>query len=348
MSRQWLHRAGLLAAITLAFVVLLGDGSLARAIVVHAQQDTPSDTPSDRSPTPDADPTPVASSRLPSHPCVPPAATTSIASPRAEFAPSDPRLFDLDLAINELDALDREISGRQLEIADLIEGIDGLKFERDFLDLNRPARGDVLDAARADARRLAVATYVGMEPLTGLDLLNAETAGELSWNSALLRQQTERLHTVAETYALLAGEADSDVLVLSDEINNETRRLEALNRQLANTQNKVPAAECYISIAQIHATADSEFIERARREPSDEQWRALRRCESTETYNIDNGNTFYGAYQFTWDTWGTVGGSGNPALAPAAEQDARARLLYSRRGDQPWPICGKRLRPPGG
>ena len=78
-------------------------------------------------------------------------------------------------------------------------------------------------------------------------------------------------------------------------------------------------------------------------EPTAEQWRKLRFCESTETYNIDTGNTFYGAYQFTWDTWQTVGGSGNPALAPAAEQDARARLLYAQRGSQPWPICGRFL-----
>ena len=44
-----------------------------------------------------------------------------------------------------------------------------------------------------------------------------------------------------------------------------------------------------------------------------------------------------------WETWGTVGGEGNPADAHPAEQDARARLLFAQRGRQPWPICGRYL-----
>ena len=36
----------------------------------------------------------------------------------------------------------------------------------------------------------------------------------------------------------------------------------------------------------------------------------------------------------------SVGGSGDPAAAPEAEQDYRAALLYSEAGSSPWPICG--------
>jgi len=35
-----------------------------------------------------------------------------------------------------------------------------------------------------------------------------------------------------------------------------------------------------------------------------------------------------------------VGGSGDPAAAPEAEQDYRAALLYAQSGSSPWPVCG--------
>ena len=262
----------------------------------------------------------------------------------AQPAPTDPQLFDLTLAQQELDELEAEITAIQTEIATTLDGIDGLAIELDFITLNGPARAEALQAARTEARQMAVAAYVGIgPPLAGIDLLNAETASDLSWRNAIMRQQAERLQTAAETYAVLAGEVDANVQVISDEINAETRQLEALNRQLARITRDVPRAEWYVEIARIHDFASREFVRTGRAEPTSEQWRQLRFCESTETYNIDTGNTFYGAYQFTWETWGTVGGNGNPALAPAAEQDARARLLYAQRGNQPWPICGRYL-----
>jgi hypothetical protein len=59
-------------------------------------------------------------------------------------------------------------------------------------------------------------------------------------------------------------------------------------------------------------------------------------------YASDTGNGFYGAYQFTLGTWRSVGGSGNPAHASPAEQDARAWALYESRGLQPWPTPARR------
>ena len=42
----------------------------------------------------------------------------------------------------------------------------------------------------------------------------------------------------------------------------------------------------------------------------------------------------------TLETWQAVGGSGNPAAAPEAEQDRRAAALYAQAGSSPWPTCG--------
>lgn len=72
-------------------------------------------------------------------------------------------------------------------------------------------------------------------------------------------------------------------------------------------------------------------------------WAALRRCESGGDYHNKRNARYRGGYQFSYGTWRSVGGTGDPADAPPAEQDARAQLLYQRRGRQPWPVCGRLL-----
>ena len=256
----------------------------------------------------------------------------------------DPALFDLDLAQAELDELIAEADRLRTELGRVLDTIDGLTIERDFIDLNDQGRNERMQESRNRARNMAINAYIGIgPPLSGIVVFDAESANELSYRNGLLRQQAERLQEAARTYARLAGDASASALELGDMINDEERVAEALSRALARTVEQIPYAEWVVSIAEIHRLADESFEQSRRAEPSAEQWRLLRNSASTETYTIDTGNTFYGAYQFTWETWGTVYGDGNPAHAPPAEQDARARLLYARRGSQPWPICGRFL-----
>jgi hypothetical protein len=56
---------------------------------------------------------------------------------------------------------------------------------------------------------------------------------------------------------------------------------------------------------------------------------------------VSPGGQYRGKYQFSYATWRAVGGSGDPAAAPEAEQDQRAAILYQRAGSAPWPVCGK-------
>jgi len=56
---------------------------------------------------------------------------------------------------------------------------------------------------------------------------------------------------------------------------------------------------------------------------------------------VGGGGAFRGKYQFDYGTWARVGGSGDPAAAPEAEQDRRAAMLYARAGASPWPVCGR-------
>jgi hypothetical protein len=64
-------------------------------------------------------------------------------------------------------------------------------------------------------------------------------------------------------------------------------------------------------------------------------------CESGgDPTAVDPSGTYRGKYQFDMGTWASVGGSGDPAAAPEAEQDYRAALLLSQAGSSPWPVCG--------
>jgi hypothetical protein len=72
------------------------------------------------------------------------------------------------------------------------------------------------------------------------------------------------------------------------------------------------------------------------------QLEAIAACESGGNPSaVGGGGAFRGKYQFDYGTWASVGGSGDPAAAPEAEQDARAAALLARSGTSPWPVCGQ-------
>jgi hypothetical protein len=72
-------------------------------------------------------------------------------------------------------------------------------------------------------------------------------------------------------------------------------------------------------------------------------WLELRDCESNNDYAENTGNGYYGAYQFSLDTWTAVGYSGLPSQASPAVQDAAANKLLTRAGWRSWPGCSYRL-----
>ena len=56
---------------------------------------------------------------------------------------------------------------------------------------------------------------------------------------------------------------------------------------------------------------------------------------------IGGGGQYRGAFQMTYSTWASVGGSGDPAAAPLAEQVRRAQILYATAGPGQWPVCSQ-------
>jgi hypothetical protein len=71
------------------------------------------------------------------------------------------------------------------------------------------------------------------------------------------------------------------------------------------------------------------------------QLEAIAACESGGNPRaVSASGAYRGKYQFSTATWAAVGGKGDPAAAPEAEQDKRAAMLYARSGPGQWPVCG--------
>ncbi|HLI53765.1 MAG TPA: transglycosylase family protein [Acidimicrobiales bacterium] len=77
--------------------------------------------------------------------------------------------------------------------------------------------------------------------------------------------------------------------------------------------------------------------------PSPGVWLQLRECESGDDYQANTGNGYYGAYQFSQQTWTDLGLPGRPDLEPPAMQDQAAEELQARYGWGQWPACAAAL-----
>jgi hypothetical protein len=73
-------------------------------------------------------------------------------------------------------------------------------------------------------------------------------------------------------------------------------------------------------------------------------WACIAQHESNGNPSADTGNGFYGGLQFTLQTWQAYGGSGNPANASIAAQEAVAQRVLAAQGWGAWPntsrACG--------
>jgi transglycosylase-like protein len=108
--------------------------------------------------------------------------------------------------------------------------------------------------------------------------------------------------------------------------------LRGLRRELreARRERKLERRERELARREARAPAVSPALE------------AIAACESGgDPTAIGGGGLYRGKYQFDFGTWQSVGGSGDPAQAPEAEQDRRAAILYARAGASPWPVCGR-------
>ena len=225
---------------------------------------------------------------------------------------------ELSLALDERDRLGGELSRLAIEIEEL----------------------------RRSARSLVLTSFVSGGPGSEMRyLLDVEGASDLSRLRHLLNGIAELLDASSERLAELESQADADLFDLVDRIEALRAEVASLEKSLPRLAQQEAEARALLVIADAWDRADAAIAGGPYGFAPREKWEALRSCESTDNYRaISPSGQYRGAYQFDLATWQTVGGTGDPALAPPLEQDARARELYARRGHQPWPVCGRHLR----
>ena len=120
---------------------------------------------------------------------------------------------------------------------------------------------------------------------------------------------------------------------------------DALTDTPANDSVPAIASEAHKPRRQIErmpAVRAGRADERKREAAVSPQLQAIASCESGgDPTAIGGGGLYRGKYQFSVETWAAVGGSGDPAAAPEAEQDRRAAALYEQSGPGQWPVCGQ-------
>jgi len=95
-------------------------------------------------------------------------------------------------------------------------------------------------------------------------------------------------------------------------------------------------------LRRVHAQLARDKHELKTAPPVSGTLQAIAACESGgDPTAIGGGGAFRGKYQFTRETWAAMGGSGDPAAAPEAEQDRLAAKLYATAGAGQWPVCGR-------
>lgn len=218
--------------------------------------------------------------------------------------------------------------------------------DRDNLSSRQRALTAEIEAATENLRSVAVQTYVTGGTIGNLQFLaDVGEASELAWRQHLVRNHAGSSQVAVSRLRNLRDRADDDVvdtIDLAERLRSDITHLEITLTGIKPLQTE---AERLLPFADAWDRAAIAIAEGPYGIAPAEKWAALRRCESTDNYSaISPSGVYRGAYQFDIPTWYTVGGSGDPALAPAEEQDARARELYARRGDAPWPICGRHLQ----
>jgi hypothetical protein len=127
---------------------------------------------------------------------------------------------------------------------------------------------------------------------------------------------------VADAVPARLGALEGPVLRFHETIRVTVKRMEAKRRAEARRERRQLYASLPGGVSQ--ATLD-----------------AIASCESGgDPTIVSSDGTYRGKYQFSFGTWASVGGSGDPAAAPEEEQDYRAALLYAASGSSPWPVCG--------
>ena len=123
---------------------------------------------------------------------------------------------------------------------------------------------------------------------------------------------------------------------------SERREIRTQVGQLTSYKLRVQTRELRHDIRRLRARLERKRHGGAPDVPIPSHLASIARCEShSNPRAISSSGTYRGKYQFSFATWATVGGKGDPAAASETEQDRRAAILYRKAGPGQWPVCGR-------
>lgn len=233
----------------------------------------------------------------------------------------------------------RELTAAEREVAEIHAA-------RELLGAEQRRLTAEIEASTESLRLVGLRAFMSGGPVGDLEFLaDISDASELSWRNHLVRNHASSFTVAVERLRLLRARADDSVLESIDRAAELSGFIDTLNVSLAGLNPQEAEAWRVLSLADAWDRAAVAIAQGPYGIAPADKWEKLRFCESTHNYEaISPSGVYRGAYQFDIQTWYTVGGSGDPIQAPPEEQDARARELYARRGDQPWPVCGRHLK----
>ncbi|MFB6721462.1 transglycosylase family protein [Kribbella sp. NPDC056345] len=140
---------------------------------------------------------------------------------------------------------------------------------------------------------------------------------------------------------------DPDLILIGQTLTLDGVKKATAPKQRVTTKSKIVTKKKTVSKQTVRKTRTNRSAERPSTSGNvsmSAAWRKVANCESSGNPRAVSPNgKYFGLFQFDKQTWRSVGGSGSPAQASAAEQLMRAKKLYAQRGNSPWPVCGRFL-----
>jgi hypothetical protein len=170
-------------------------------------------------------------------------------------------------------------------------------------------------------------------------VLAAPFAGHLTINAQMRAERREAVVERLTPKVIRTKHKTAKVKGVKFEQRAQKRRLRGdspkeLRAELKHSRRELRKAK--------RAAAEAETGQAAAAGATPPHLEAIAACESGgDPSAVDASGTYRGKYQFDMQTWASVGGTGDPAAASEAEQDARAAQLYAQSGSTPWPVCGQ-------
>ena len=214
--------------------------------------------------------------------------------------------------------------------------IDDLKVEtKEETKTHKVKSGDTV-AKLAEKYEVTVANIVAWNELKSADLIMVGQVLNVSEPEGFVEKAPVTTEAPAQQNQTASNANYSQPKQQTQQVQQQTQQVQQPAQQQQQVQQ--PAQQ-------------QQQVQQPKQQPAAQQqsggglnWSALAACESGGNAGIVSANGMYhGLYQFDVQTWRSVGGSGLPSQASAAEQTKRAQILYNQRGSSPWPVCGSRL-----